>query len=119
MPVPNTAGAAGKPKRGSRQAAAAPAGAAPIALAAELGIEAAASLRADLAARIDDPRSVVLDGAEVQRIHTAAMQLFCLFCSDRRHAGHETVWHRPSPALRSAAALLGVTTILQIARENA
>ncbi len=91
----------------------------PLRLEAELGIEQAASLRAQLAQRLEDAKTVVLDAGEVQRIHTAAMQLFCLFCGDRRSAGREVSWHRPSPALRSAAALLGVTTLLQIARENA
>lgn len=90
-----------------------------IALPAELGIEQAAGLRAQLAPRLEENAPVVLDGADVQRIHTAAMQLFCLFCSDRRRAGRDTHWRRPSPALRSAAALLGITTLLQIARETA
>ncbi len=88
-------------------------------LAAELGIDQAGSLREQLAQRLDDTSPVLLDASEVQRVHTAAMQLFCLFCSDRRDAGREVRWQRPSPALRSAAALLGVTTLLQIAQEPA
>ena len=120
------AAAAGKARRSRRKTAAAAAepvvaetSPQAIVLDAELGIEQASSLRAQLAQRIDDARAVVFDAADVQRIHTAAMQLFCLFCGDRRNAGRDVSWHRPSPALRSAAALLGVTTLLQIARENA
>lgn len=89
-----------------------------IHLPAELGIEAAADLHRQLIGHVDDASPVVLDGAAVARIHTAALQLFCLFCRDRRSAGHETHWRAPSAALRSAAALLGVTTLMSLARET-
>lgn len=90
-----------------------------IALPADLDIEQAAALKALLAPHLDRPEPVTLDAREVSRIHTAAVQLFCMFCSDRRSAGRETRWSTPSPALRSAAALLGVTTLLQLSREHA
>jgi anti-anti-sigma regulatory factor len=80
----------------------------------ELGIDQADSLRGILMARVDDEQPVQLDASEIQRIHTAALQLFCMFCRDRRSAGRETVWHEPSPVLRSAAALLGATTLLSL-----
>ncbi len=86
---------------------------------AELGLADAAQLRGELAARRADAAPVRLDAGEVARIHTAAMQLFCLFCSDRRSAGREVEFLRPSPALRQAAALLGATTLLNLARTRA
>ena len=90
-----------------------------ISLPAELGIDVAASLYRDLLAQVDHPGVVTLDAQDVARIHTAALQLFCMFCQDRRAAGRETHWRQPTEALRSAAALLGVTTLLQIARQEA
>jgi ABC-type transporter Mla MlaB component len=89
-----------------------------IRLPADLGIEQVVPLKASLTARLDDIGPVVLDGGDVQRLHTAAVQLFCLFCRDRRGNGREVVWQRPSAALRSAAALLGATTLLQMSGEG-
>lgn len=90
-----------------------------LSLPADLGIESAASLYQQLIEHVDDEAPVVLDAQDVARIHTAALQLFCMFCQDRRSAGRDTRWNHPSEALRSAAALLGVTTLLQLAREQA
>lgn len=89
-----------------------------IQLGAELGIEEAGSLHRQLLSAVDEPRVVELDAHEVRSVHTAALELFCLFCRDRREAGHETRWSRPSEALRSAAALLGMTGLLALAREQ-
>lgn len=89
-----------------------------VKLPTELGVEQADSLRETLVKHMDDVKSVTLDAAEVQRIHTAALQLFCMFCKDRRAAGYETTWHQPSAALRSAAALLGATTLLRFGQDQ-
>lgn len=88
-----------------------------IRLPAELGIEAATELHRELVAHVEDPAPVVLEAEEVARIHTAALQLFCLFCRDRRDQGRVTDWRAPSNALRAAAALLGVTTLLNMSQE--
>jgi anti-anti-sigma regulatory factor len=88
-----------------------------ISLPAELGIEQAADWRTRLLMCVEEPGPVTLDARDVAQIHTAALQLFCMFCSDRRAAGLDTRWHEPSASLRSAAALLGVTTLLQMARQ--
>ncbi|MDP9140462.1 MAG: STAS domain-containing protein [Pseudomonadota bacterium] len=88
-------------------------------LPAELGIENASVTYEQLLSHVDDEQTVVLDAADVARVHTAALQLFCMFCQDRRNTGRETRWLHPSEALRSAAALLGVTTLLQLSREHA
>lgn len=90
----------------------------PIKLPTELGVEQADSLRETLMKRLDDVKGVTLDASDIQRIHTAALQLFCMFCRDRRAAGHETTWHQPSPVLRSAAALLGATTLLSLGQDQ-
>lgn len=90
-----------------------------IALPAEVGIEQAATWRVRLLKLVDHAGTVTLDARDVAQIHTAAVQLFCMFCNDRRNAGRDTRWREPSTALRSAASLLGVTTLLQLAQEGA
>jgi ABC-type transporter Mla MlaB component len=85
----------------------------------QLGIEDAATLHQQLCAAVDDPRPVVLEGRDVRDIHTAALELFCLFCRDRRAVGRETRWQEPSEALRSAAALLGITALMALAQQGA
>ncbi len=104
--------------RAGRSAAAPAAATSTIRLPAELGIEQAAALKLQLAAQLEVQAPVELDAREVQRIHTAALQLFCLFCRDRRSAGRAVLWQQPSAVLRSAAALLGMTTLLQLARDT-
>lgn len=89
-----------------------------IKLDANLGIEQAAALHETLKQRVDDADLVQFDASELQRIHTAALQLFCLFCRDRRRAGHSVEFLRPSESLRNAAALLGATTLLQLAKAH-
>jgi ABC-type transporter Mla MlaB component len=89
-----------------------------IKLDANLGIEQAAALHETLKQRVDDTDLVQFDASELQRIHTAALQLFCLFCRDRRRAGHSVEFLRPSESLRNAAALLGATTLLQLAKAH-
>lgn len=84
----------------------------------DLGIEQAEGLRQTLLPRLEAKGPVILQASEVDRIHTAALQLFCMFCRDRRAAGRETRWQSASPALRQAAALLGMTTLLQLSQEE-
>jgi len=87
-----------------------------INLGSQLGIEDASVLHQQLCAAVDDPRPVVLEGRDVRDIHTAALELFCLFCRDRRDAGRITRWQEPSEALRAAAALLGITSLMALAQ---
>lgn len=85
-------------------------------LEADLGIEKVKALHAQLADAFDDEGEVRLEASEVERVHTAALQLFVLFCRDMRAAGREVSFLKPSEALRSAAALLGATTLLNLAK---
>lgn len=89
-----------------------------IRLPAELGVEAASALHRQLSAHLEDAEPVTLDAREVAHIHTAALQLFCLFCRDRRDGGRATHWQAPSNAMRAAAALLGATTLMNLAQET-
>lgn len=85
-------------------------------LGAELGVDSVGALKVQLERVLNQPAKVVLDAGEVTRVHTAALQLFCLFCRDRRAEGREVEFARPSPALLAAAALLGASTLLQLAK---
>ena len=88
-----------------------------IHLPSELAIEDAASLREELLTHVDDEAPVILEAADITRIHTAALQQLCLFCRDRRAAGRSVHWSRPSPALVDAAALAGATRLLALGQE--
>jgi len=107
-------------KRSRRKAATVDAAAdtsrAPIAIPAENGMDETMALRALLAPHVDEA-SVTLDGSQVQRVHTGAMQLFLMFCRERAAAGRETVWHDPSAPLHAAARVLGITQALHLPRE--
>jgi ABC-type transporter Mla MlaB component len=94
---------------------------APLALRlpADLGIEGVVQLKSQLGELIGQSARVVLDAAEVERIHGAALQLFCLFCRDRRAAGREVEFAHPSTTLLAAATLLGAASLLQLARSAA
>ena len=82
----------------------------------QMAIDNVGELKLQLAPLLDKPGTVVLDAAEVERVHTAAMQLFCLFCRDRSAGGREVEFARPSAALRSAAELLGTSSLLRLAQ---
>lgn len=91
----------------------------PINLGADLGIDLAPALQAELAQRLEQAEPVQINASEVRRVHTAALQLFCLFCRDRREAGRAVEFLMPSESLRQAAALLGASTLLQISAQAA
>ena len=55
--------------------------------------------------------ALVLDGGAVARVDAAGLQLLCAAVAAA--TGH-VVWQRPSTVLRDAAALLGLTTALQL-----
>ncbi|WP_293374897.1 STAS domain-containing protein [Nevskia sp.] len=103
-------------KRSRRKAAVANEVPAMLSIPADAGIDETGNLRSMLAACLDDTR-VTLDGSQVQRIHTSAMQLFLMFFRDRKSAGRTTVWHEPSAPLHAAARVLGLNSTLELARE--
>jgi ABC-type transporter Mla MlaB component len=84
----------------------------------QLLIDSIADLKHQLEPLLDKPGKVVLDAADVERTHTAALQLFCLFCRDRNANGREVEFARPSAALRSAASLLGTASLLHLTQEG-
>jgi len=84
----------------------------PIELGPDLGIERAGDLREQLLDQVESGRSVVLDGAAVERVHGAGMQVLAAFFRDRHAAGRKTRIESPSPSLVDAARVMALTTEL-------
>lgn len=84
-------------------------------LAADLGIEHSSALKTQLLEVHECDGKVELNASKVERIHGAALQLFCLFFREREAAGRETVFVRPTRTLQSAAAVFGVSDLLHTA----
>ena len=79
----------------------------------DLGIERCAALKEALAAHAgESPREV--DGAAVERVHTAALQLLAAWWRQRDAAGLVTGWSACSDTLRAAAVTLGLDNALGI-----
>ncbi len=107
------------PKRGRQAAvAAAPRGKSkrrnPLVLQAECTLGNGVELKSALCALLAHEGPVTLDAAAVERIDTAALQLLAAFVRDRRLAGAALQWRAVSPALHSAARLLGMDTMLAL-----
>jgi len=83
-----------------------------VTLPATLGIEQAAALHALLAPAVGQPAAVTLAAADIERLHTATLQVLAAFVRTRRDAGRSTAWQGPSLALRQAAARLGLESVL-------
>ncbi|WP_368565433.1 STAS domain-containing protein [Pseudoxanthomonas sp. UTMC 1351] len=84
----------------------------------DLGIEAAADLKQNLAPHLAQPQPLLLDAGKVQRVHTASLQVLCTFVRDRQRAGHSTGFADISHAFRDAARLLGLTVQLGLPQSN-
>ena len=79
-----------------------------VPLGGDLGIEAAADLKILMAPHLAEPRPLLLDAGQVQRVHTAGMQVLCTFVRERRSAGYETRFVGASEGFVDAARLLGL-----------
>ncbi|GIX36213.1 MAG: hypothetical protein KatS3mg126_1992 [Lysobacteraceae bacterium] len=84
----------------------------PLDLGKDLGIERAEELKQQLLEQVESGRSVVLDGASVERVHGAAMQLLAAFFREREAAGRKTRIDAPSSALSEAARVMALSGIL-------
>ncbi|SEP79824.1 STAS domain-containing protein [Solimonas aquatica] len=91
-----------------------PAGDACLQLPADLGIESAVNLRDQLLSHVYDPRPLSVDGSQIARLHTAALQLLLMFWNERRRGGLSTAWRAPNQMLVEAAAMLGLEQSLQL-----
>lgn len=88
-------------------------GAVTVGLPADCRIGAQAALHAELVAAVSAP-TVELDGTQVERVDTAALQQLWLFARALEKHGGAFTWKGASKALDEAAATLGLTAILQL-----
>lgn len=103
---------------GERRAGAARASAPTLVLSAECTVAEADSLKSALLRLLEEARPVTLEVGALQRIDTAALQLLAAFVRDRRTTGRRIAWRGCAPALDSAAALLGLSGMLELPAEH-
>jgi ABC-type transporter Mla MlaB component len=77
-------------------------------------VSGATSLKESLAALLDEPLPVTLDITTLQRIDTAGLQVITAFVRERAGHGRTVEWQGTSPALITAAQLLGLTSLLSL-----
>ncbi len=85
----------------------------------DLGIEASTGLKARLAPHLAQAGTVVLDAADVRRVHTASLQVLCAFFASRDGDGHRTELRGCSETLHDAARLLGLRAALGLEDRSA
>lgn len=84
----------------------------------DLGIEASTGLKERLAPYLARGHAVVLEAADVRRVHTAGLQVLCAFFASRAGTGHTTELRDCSESLRDAARLLGLSHALGLGAAN-
>lgn len=84
----------------------------------DLGIEHVTELHAALQPHLDDEAPLVLDGGDVDRVHTAGLQLLHAFVRERAALGRSTEIAPASPALRQAARQLALGSSLGLDAER-
>lgn len=90
-----------------------------VRLDADLGIEHADALKDQLMEKLAANEAILIDGAAVERLHSAALQVLCAFVRDRRSAGLDVRWADTSECLRDAAQVLGIDRMLGMHLEDA
>ena len=83
-------------------------------LPADLGVAQAAELRTELLKFLENEADISIKGSEVQRIHTAGLQILTAWIQDRKQNGRGCNWTELSPELRQAAENLGLLELMCI-----
>ncbi|HZO22131.1 MAG TPA: STAS domain-containing protein [Steroidobacteraceae bacterium] len=83
-------------------------------LAGDCTISETTALKEGLGRLLAEARPVTLEIAGLERVDTAAMQLIAAFVQHRERQGLAIEWHGSSPALSSAARLLGLAGLLKL-----
>ena len=76
------------------------------------------TLQAELAERLDESGHVQIDGAAVDRVDTAGLQLLAAFVRDLQADARSVEWIGCSAALRRAATALGLGVALGLGSEK-
>lgn len=79
-----------------------------------LDIAHAAAIKTDLQALLDVDGDIVLEGAAVERVDAAGLQLLSSFFAHCSSHQRSCSWHQPSPSLCEAASGLGLAQALQL-----
>ncbi len=79
-----------------------------------LDIAVAAELRAHLLEALTAKQPVTLDGGNVERADTAALQVLTAFFQDARSQDMDVQWSSASAALVRSAELLGIADLLEL-----
>jgi len=87
--------------------------AASVQLPADCRMAAQAALKAELLGALP-AGAIVLDGGQVERIDTAALQLLVLFRRELDAGGGTLAWRGASDVLHEAASLLGLAQLLNL-----
>jgi phospholipid transport system transporter-binding protein len=90
--------------------------AASVLLPADCRMAAQAALKAELLGALK-AGAIVLDGTQVERVDTAALQLLVLLRRELDAHGGTLRWHGTSDALNEAASLLGLAQLLNLPAE--
>ncbi len=83
-------------------------------LPADLGVANAATLQDELLKLNASPTDIELNGGNVERVHTASLQLLTALFRDMKQTGRVCTWSAVSTALRQAVDTLGLTEILHM-----
>jgi ABC-type transporter Mla MlaB component len=86
-----------------------------LALAGDLGLEQLEELKRRLDGVVCRARPVTLDVTQLERIHTAGLQLLAAFVRARQAQGRTVVWEGISPWLAEAIQQLGLAAALAAA----
>jgi phospholipid transport system transporter-binding protein len=88
-------------------------GARVVALPADFRLTELAAVKAQLIDAFDAP-AVQIDGAGVERVDTAALQLLVAFRRESAARGQSSAWQGVSAVMRDAASLLGLAQALEL-----
>ncbi|MFC4528032.1 STAS domain-containing protein [Dyella halodurans] len=84
-----------------------------IALPPDFRLAELAAVKAELLEALEAP-AVNIDGAAVERVDTAALQLLVAFRRESTARGQSPAWHGVSTVMRDAASLLGLAQVLEL-----
>jgi ABC-type transporter Mla MlaB component len=84
-----------------------------VALPTDFRVAELAAVKATLIEALDAP-ALHIDGARVERVDTAALQLLVVFRREAAARGKTSAWQGVSAVMRDAAALLGLAQVLEL-----
>jgi ABC-type transporter Mla MlaB component len=85
-----------------------------IACEESMDISIVSSYRTQFIEALASEKTIVLDGALIERADTAALQLLSVFFNDANAQQQEIRWKSPSEALCRSAAMLGLSKLLHL-----